>query len=84
MVKKGSYLQDIHPSLPVQDLLINAGFEVELEQNLDGILWGKLILNAAINPLTAILEIRNGDRLKYPNSTISYRTDHRRSGPNYR
>ena len=57
-----------HPSItPVQDLLINAGFEVEVEQNLDGILWGKLIVNAAINPLTAILEIRNGDLLKYPN-----------------
>jgi 2-dehydropantoate 2-reductase len=56
-----------HPAInPIHDLLIKADFKVELEQNLDGILWGKLIVNAAINPLTAILEIRNGDLLKYP------------------
>jgi 2-dehydropantoate 2-reductase len=41
-------------------LFKQAGFETEASENLDTLLWGKLIINVAINPLTAILRVLNG------------------------
>ena len=41
-------------------LFQSAGFEVHLSDNLDSLLWGKLIINVGINALTAILRVRNG------------------------
>ena len=48
------------------DLLIRAGFEVETVEDTDSLIWGKLVINAAINPLTAILKVPNGDLLEIP------------------
>jgi 2-dehydropantoate 2-reductase len=44
----------------VPDLLRRAGFETVLSDDVDSILWNKLAVNAAINPLTALLRVRNG------------------------
>lgn len=53
-----------HPRLGViNELLKKAGFVVEPSSNLESLLWGKLIINAAINPLTALFEIPNGTLL---------------------
>jgi 2-dehydropantoate 2-reductase len=41
-------------------LFKQAGFETEASDNLDALLWGKLIVNVGINPLTAILRVLNG------------------------
>ncbi len=50
-----------HPRLaPLADLLRRAGFAVEVSPDVRGLLWGKLAINAAINPLTALLEVPNG------------------------
>jgi 2-dehydropantoate 2-reductase len=45
-------------------LLRGAGFLVEAIENGDGLIWSKLVINAAINPLTALLRIPNGELLK--------------------
>jgi 2-dehydropantoate 2-reductase len=48
------------------DLLHGAGFRVEIVQDAESLLWGKLVVNTAINPLTALLRISNGDLLERP------------------
>ncbi|MGC8879417.1 MAG: ketopantoate reductase family protein [Anaerolineae bacterium] len=44
----------------IAELFTRAGFETHLSDNLDSLLWGKLIINVGINALTAILRVRNG------------------------
>lgn len=47
-------------------LLSASGFQVETTDNVDALAWGKLVVNAAINPLTALLDAANGELLKRP------------------
>jgi 2-dehydropantoate 2-reductase len=47
-------------------MLSGAGFAVVRTADLASLQWGKLVINAAINPLTAILNLPNGDLLKSP------------------
>ncbi|MDX1686383.1 MAG: ketopantoate reductase family protein [Candidatus Promineifilaceae bacterium] len=37
-----------------------AGFDVQLTEDVAGLVWGKLAVNAGINPLTALLAVPNG------------------------
>jgi 2-dehydropantoate 2-reductase len=56
-----------HPRLqPLADLLVTAGFDVRLADDVAGLAWGKLVINAAINPLTALLRVPNGELLQRP------------------
>jgi len=48
------------------NLLQQAGFSVELVAEADSLLWSKLVINAAINPLTALLRVPNGELLGRP------------------
>ncbi len=48
---------------PLVDLLGHAGFVVDTVADISSTLWGKLVINASINPLTAILNIPNGELL---------------------
>ncbi len=52
--------------LPVAEALRVAGFTVESTSDPTGLLWGKLVINAAINPITALLGIANGELLERP------------------
>ncbi|MEO7910844.1 MAG: 2-dehydropantoate 2-reductase [Roseiflexaceae bacterium] len=42
------------------DLFNTCGLPAELSDNLDGLVWGKLVVNAGINALTALLRVPNG------------------------
>jgi 2-dehydropantoate 2-reductase len=54
----------IHGQLkPMADLLGKAGFIVETVPDISSVQWGKLVINAAINPLTALLRVQNGELL---------------------
>jgi len=56
-----------HPRLaPLADLLRSAGFLIEYSPDANALLWGKLVINAAINPITALLGVPNGDLLHRP------------------
>ena len=43
-----------------------AGFVVESEADINSLVWGKLVINAAVNPLTAILRMPNGELVNRP------------------
>jgi len=45
-------------------LLKSAGLEVEVTTDVDALLWRKVLINCAINPLTALTRLRNGELLE--------------------
>ncbi len=54
----------IHPRLRTFKVYFQeAGFSIHETKNLSGLVWSKLIINAAINPLTALLGVTNGELL---------------------
>ena len=56
-----------HPALhPIEDALKLASFNVNIVEDAQSLIWGKLVINAAINPLTAILRVPNGKLLEIP------------------
>jgi 2-dehydropantoate 2-reductase len=57
----------IHSQLSaLADLLREADFVVESNADTSSLLWGKLVINATINPLTALLGVPNGALLALP------------------
>ena len=50
----------------MQAALRHAGFQVEIVPDARVLIWSKLVVNSAINPLTAILRIPNGQLLERP------------------
>jgi 2-dehydropantoate 2-reductase len=65
----GTIHLEAHPRLePLVDLLRSTGLAVEIVPDPEALLWGKLVINAAINPLTALLEVPNGELLERPSA----------------
>lgn len=58
---------EAHPALDeLAAHLAASGLRVERSAAVESILWGKLVVNAAINPLTALFQIPNGKLLESP------------------
>jgi len=58
---------ETHPRLRLlETALAEAGFKVQVVSDADALVWGKLVINAAINPLTALLRVPNGELLQRP------------------
>lgn len=56
-----------HPGLGSLPLALKgAGFAVEIVEDVNSVAWSKLVINAAINPLTALLGVPNGELLARP------------------
>jgi 2-dehydropantoate 2-reductase len=54
-----------NPSLgPLEEALQAAHFNVQIVEDARSLIWGKLVINSAINPLTALLRIPNGELLE--------------------
>jgi len=46
-------------------LFKGCGLEASFTKDLDGLLWSKLVINAGINPLTALTRLHNGQLLEH-------------------
>ena len=53
---------------PIEDSLKSAKFNLNIVEDAQSLVWGKLVINAAINPLTAILRVPNGRLLEIPSA----------------
>ena len=60
---------EAHPAIgPLVDVLRSANFKVEIVKDASSLVWCKLVINASINPLTALLRVSNGELLKSPSA----------------
>ncbi|MFM8319340.1 MAG: ketopantoate reductase family protein [Chloroflexota bacterium] len=53
---------------PLTGLLQSAGFIIETATDPHALVWGKLVINAALNPITALLNIPTGELLARPSA----------------
>jgi 2-dehydropantoate 2-reductase len=64
---EGAVSIEDHPRLgPLTEALRAASFNVDVVADARALAWGKLVINAAINPLTALLRVPNGELLERP------------------
>lgn len=68
---EGTLSLEAHPALGTAvHALRSAGFKVEIIKDARSVIWQKLIINSAINPLTALLRVPNGQLLERPTARV--------------
>jgi len=50
----------------IREVFRKAGFRTVASKNIEGVIWSKAIMNSAINPITALLRVPNGELLRIP------------------
>lgn len=64
---EGTVSIEEHPAAaPLAQSMQVAGFRVEVVKDARALIWNKLVINSAINPLTALLRVPNGQLLERP------------------
>ena len=53
---------------PLEEMIRQAGFVVNVMDDVQSLVWGKLVVSSAINPLTALLRVKNGELLEHPSA----------------
>jgi len=53
---------------PLGEALKSANFKLEIVKDVRSLIWGKLVISSAINPLTALLRVSNGELLNRPSA----------------
>jgi 2-dehydropantoate 2-reductase len=62
-----SVLLGRHPGVDMyREILLAAGFDVAVVDNIRQMTWEKAIINSAVNPVGAILHMRNGEMAELP------------------
>lgn len=51
----------------ISDIIRSAGFDIKISGNMEGVIWSKAIVNSAINPITAIARVSNGEIVRNSN-----------------
>ncbi|MEW6557563.1 MAG: 2-dehydropantoate 2-reductase [Elusimicrobiota bacterium] len=51
----------------IANIFNHCGLKTKITNSIESAIWSKLVLNCAINPVTAISGVKNGDILKYRN-----------------
>lgn len=59
-------LEQNQASRNLEAMLKSAKFNLQIVDDAESLVWGKLVINAAINPLTALLQVPNGELLSHP------------------
>lgn len=62
-VKQGSITENMLNQ--IVNIFREAGFETSISENILNHIWGKLIINAAINPISALTRMRNGELIEH-------------------
>lgn len=71
---EGKISVEAHPAAgPLIEALREAQFSVELVAEARSLVWSKLVINSAINPLSALLGVPNGELLRRPAARVLLR-----------
>jgi 2-dehydropantoate 2-reductase len=64
---RGLVTLEAHPRISALEKILRvANFELNVVKDARPVVWGKVMINAAINPLTALLRVKNGELLAIP------------------
>ena len=70
LIKIAPYKNVQRPIRPIHTYLHKGYFQIILQQDWQGMLYEKLLINAVINPLTSLFQIKNGDILNNEHITF--------------